>query len=243
MDVISIVIVDDHPLFRQGVADALSMETGFRVVGQASSGEEGLSLIRAYQPTVAIVDVNLPGLNGQQLTRQIVYEKLSTRVLLLTAYDDTEQRLHAMRVGAAAYCTKDVSPEDLINVIRHVVAGRYVYGGRVLTTFELQSWISSHLDGVLRPYSDPGEPYQPLSGREMEVLNHVTRGLSNKEIAVLLGISHQTVKNHVTSILRKLGVEDRTQATVYALKRGWVRLYDQDIKNQEYSDGSLETTG
>lgn len=242
MDDISIVIVDDHPLFRQGVADALSMEMGFRVVGQASSGEEGLSLIRSYQPTVAIVDVNLPGLNGQQLTRQIVYEKLSTRVLLLTAYDDTEQRLHAMRVGAAAYCTKDISPEDLISVIRYVAAGRFVYGGRVLTSFELQRYVSAHLDGVMRSYSDPGEPYQPLTGREMEVLTQVTKGLSNKEIAVQLGISHQTVKNHVTSILRKLGVEDRTQATVYALKRGWVRLYEQDIENQEYNDGSLETT-
>ncbi len=243
MDEISVVIVDDHPLFRQGVADALSMEPDFRVVAQAASGEDGLRLIRTHRPLVAIIDVNLPGLNGQQLTRQIVFEKLPTRVLLLTAYDDMEQRIHAMRVGAAGYCTKDVRPEDLIAILRHIIAGEFVFGERVYQRSDIQRYISSYTDEALRPYSDPGEPYQPLSAREMEVLVYVTKGLSNKEIALMLGISHQTVKNHVTAILRKLGVEDRTQATVYALRRGWVRLYETDVENQERSDGSLETAG
>jgi DNA-binding NarL/FixJ family response regulator len=92
----------------------------------------------------------------------------------------------------------------------------------------LDRWLDQRIDSPNRAFSDPGEPFDPLSKREMEVLECVTQGLSNKEIAVSLGISHQTVKNHVTAILRKLGVDDRTQAAVYALRRGWVRLYDRN---------------
>lgn len=233
MNEITIVIVDDHPLFRQGVADTLSLEPDLNIVGQAIDGESGLDLIRGHLPIVAVVDVNLPGLNGQQVTRQIVLERLHTRVVLLTAYDDLQQKIHAMRVGAAAYCTKDIQPEELVKIIRSVAAGRYVVGDMTLDAPGLERWLSSHTEGAGRAYSDPGEPYQPLSTREMEVLACVTRGLSNKEIATQLGISHQTVKNHVTAVLRKLGVEDRTQATIYALKRGWVRLHDTDMPIEE----------
>jgi two-component system, NarL family, response regulator DegU len=233
METISVIIVDDHPLFRQGVADTLSLETDFQIIGQAETGEEGLALIRAKLPTVAVIDVNLPGLNGQQLTRQVVGEKIPTRVLLLTAYDDAEQRIHAMRVGAAAYCTKDIKPEKLVDIIRQIANGKYVVGENVIEGTDVDRWISMHIDGAIRHYSDPGEPYIPLSAREMEVLTYVTKGLSNKEIAFYLGISHQTVKNHVTAILRKLGVDDRTQATVYALRRGWVRLNDLELEKQE----------
>jgi DNA-binding NarL/FixJ family response regulator len=230
---ISIVIIDDHPLFRQGVADALTLEPDLKVVGQAIDGEAGLNLIRETLPLVAIVDVNLPGLNGQQVTRQVVTERLPTRVILLTAYDDMQQKIHSMRVGSAAYCTKDILPEDLVKVIRAVAAGKYVVSDQVLDISGLDRWLSVHTETAGRAYSDPGEPYQPLSNREMEVLACVTRGLSNKEIANQLGISHQTVKNHVTAVLRKLGVEDRTQATIYALKRGWVRLYDDGSPSEE----------
>jgi DNA-binding NarL/FixJ family response regulator len=233
MDNISVVIVDDHPLFRQGVADALSFETDIQIVGQAETGDQGLELIRGFFPTVAVIDVNLPGMNGQQLTRQLVGEKIPTRILLLTAYDDVEQQIHAMRVGAAAYCTKDIKPEKLVAIIRQIANGKYVVGEIVIERRDIESWIASHIGSAMRSYSDPGEPYLPLSAREMEVLNLVTRGLSNKEIARSLGISHQTVKNHVTAILRKLGVEDRTQATVYALKRGWVRLHASELGLQE----------
>ncbi|HEX9029410.1 MAG TPA: response regulator transcription factor [Anaerolineales bacterium] len=233
MSEITIVIIDDHPLFRQGVADALSLEPHLWVVGQASNGEEGLDLIRKILPQVAIVDVNLPGINGQQLTHQVVLEKLTTRVILLTAYDDAEQKIHAMRVGAAAYCTKDVQPEKLVEIIQAVAAGEYVLDEQKVDAHTMEQWLDSQTEGALRLYSDPGEPFQPLSSREMEVLTHVTRGLSNKEIATLLGISHQTVKNHVTAILRKLGVEDRTQAAIYALRRGWVRLHEQNTETPE----------
>jgi DNA-binding NarL/FixJ family response regulator len=233
MNKITIIVVDDHPLFRQGVADSLSLEPDLEVVAQATNGEEALNIIRSTQPIVAVVDVNLPGMNGQQVTRQLALEKLSTRVVLLTAYDDEQQRIHAMTVGAAAYCTKDVLPDELIHTIRTVASGGYVVGGQVLDSASMDRWLSAHTEGAVRPYSDPGEPFQPLSTREMEVLAYVTHGKSNKEIANLLGISHQTVKNHVTAILRKLGVEDRTQAAIYALKRGWVRLHTQENESQE----------
>ena len=232
MDTIRIVVVDDHPLFRQGVVDTISLESDFVVVGEATSGEEALDLIRNLTPDVAIVDVNLPGINGQQVTQHVVNEKLTTRIVLLTAYDDSEQKLHAMKVGAAAYCVKDVQPETLAQNIREVFKGNYVIGERVLDKEELEQWLEPESEALHSFYSELGDPYEPLSKREMEVLGELTKGMSNKEIASELGISHQTVKNHVTSILRKLGVEDRTQATLYALRRGWVRLQDDDKEIQ-----------
>ncbi len=233
MNKITIIVVDDHPLFRQGVVDSFSLEPDLSVIAQASDGEEGMKLIREQQPQIAVVDVNLPGLNGQQVVRQIIADKLPTRVILLTAYGDAEQVMHAMRGGAAAFCTKDVQPEYLVQVVRQVAEGKFIVGRQVLDPVILERWLDEQLEGVQRPYSDPGEPYYPLSSREMEVLTNVTKGMSNKEIARSMGISHQTVKNHVTSILRKLGVEDRTQAAIYALRRGWVRLNQPNSEIQE----------
>jgi DNA-binding NarL/FixJ family response regulator len=232
MDLIRIVVVDDHPLFRQGVLDTLSLEPDFEVVGQAKDGEEALQVIHQVNPDVAIVDVNLPVLNGQQVTQQLVNEKSPTRIMLLTAYDDAEQKLHAMKVGAAGYCVKDVQPEVLAQNVREIVKGNYVIGSEVMDEEQLKIWMTPDSDDGSSFYREFGEPYEPLSKREMEVLGELTKGMSNKEIATSLGISHQTVKNHVTSILRKLDVDDRTQATLYALKRGWVRLQDDDKEIQ-----------
>jgi DNA-binding NarL/FixJ family response regulator len=233
MKEITLLIVDDHPLFRQGVSDALALEEGFRVVGQAADGKHALELIRDLDPDIAVLDVNLPEMNGQQITHQVTQERLRTRILLLTGYDDVEQAIHAAHAGAAAYCAKDIQPQNLISIIREVANGKYVIGENVFTRRELDNWLESQLEGARRSYSEPGSPFHPLSDREMEVLSCVVRGMSNKEIAGLLGISHQTVKNHVTSILRKFGVEDRTQAVVYALKRGWVNLQDTDVNKPQ----------
>jgi DNA-binding NarL/FixJ family response regulator len=224
MKEITIIVVDDHPLFRQGVVNILSLESGFKVVGQAENGTKALSLIRALRPAIAVVDVNMPGTNGQQVTRKVVQEKLPTRIVLLTAYDDHEQIIHAAWAGAAAYCAKDIDPGQLVAAIKEVVNGRFVIQGRIFTRKEFDDWLKEEMEKARHLYSEPGSPFHPLSDREMEVLTCVVKGLSNKEIASSLGISHQTVKNHVTSILRKFGVEDRTQAVVYALKRGWVDL-------------------
>ena len=160
-------------------------------------------------------------------------EKLPTRVVLVTAYDDREQVIHAAQGGASALCAKDVRPEDLIQIIRRVMKGKYIFGGKEYDRVGLERWLIAMREGDMRLYGEPDEIYYPLSGREMEVLNYLTKGLSNKEIAVALGISHQTIKNHVTSILRKLGVEDRTQAAVYALRKGWVRIESKGSQAQE----------
>jgi DNA-binding NarL/FixJ family response regulator len=226
MNQITLLVVDDHPLFRQGVVDALSLEPDMNVIGQCANGEEALHLIRVLRPMVAVLDVNLPGINGQQITHQVTQEKLPTRILLMTGYDDVEQAIHAILAGAAAYCAKDLEPQLLPRMIREVVNGKYVIGGQIFTSQELEEWVEEQLAGARHSYSQPGSPFHPLSEREMQVLAYVVRGLSNKEIAAMLGISHQTVKNHVTAILRKFGVEDRTQAVVYALKHGWVQLRD-----------------
>lgn len=222
---ITIIVIDDHPLLRQGLIDSLSLERDFQVVGQAGSGEAGIELIRRVQPQVAVVDINLPEMNGQQVARLIATEKLPTRVILLTAYDDVLQKIQGLTAGAAAYCTKDIQPELLIEVVRSVAGGKFVVDGTEYDTQGITEWLRLHMDRSVSidPYS--GDLQEPLSTREMEILVCVARGLSNKEIATYLGISHQTVKNHVTAVLRKLGVEDRTQATIYALQHGWVRLH------------------
>ena len=112
MNKLKVVIVDDHPLFRQGVVDTISLEQDFDILGEASNGNDALSLIRGTEPQVVILDVNLPGMNGLQVTRSIRNENLSSRVVLVTAYDDIEQVVHAMRSGASAYCPKDIRPEE-----------------------------------------------------------------------------------------------------------------------------------
>ncbi|MDX1377231.1 MAG: response regulator transcription factor [Anaerolineales bacterium] len=233
MKEITLIVADDHPLFRQGVVDALSLEKDFDVLAQASDGEEAIDQIRSMKPVVAVLDVNMPGKNGQQVTHQVASENLPTRVVLLTGYDDIEQAIHAVLAGAAGYCAKEIEPDVLARTIRSVAEGKYAIAGNVFTRRELDAWIDEQMEGARRSYSEPGAPFHPLSDREMEVLSCVVRGMSNKEIANLLGISHQTVKNHVTSILRKFSVEDRTQAVVYALQRGWVKLQDTEIKSQE----------
>lgn len=225
MDKITILIVDDHPLFRQGLRNVLAGEADFDVVGEGGNGTEGLELIRKLKPRVTLLDINLPEMNGLQVVRQVQTERISTSIVMLTAYHDLEQELHAFRAGGHAYCPKDVTPRHLIQVVRWVSQGHYVVNDRVYDREGLRTWLEEGVEKAGRPYiNDTREAFSPLSPREMEILQCVTRGMSNKEIAYSLGISHQTVKNHMTAILQKLDVEDRTQAAVYALKHGWVRL-------------------
>ena len=229
---ITVIVIDDHPIFAQGVVNALNLEPGIAVLDIKSDGEDGIEAIRELKPQVAIVDVNLPGLNGQQITARVVKEKLPTKIVLLTAYDDIEQRVHAIRAGAFGYCTKDVEPEKLADIIRRIVDGNYILGEKEFNPETIKNWLDDQPAGNAHYYSSR-EANQPLSPREMEVLLEMSKGYSNKEIALELSISRQTVKNHVTSIFRKLQVDDRTQAVLYAVRHGWVRLYDQDIKAEE----------
>jgi DNA-binding NarL/FixJ family response regulator len=225
MDRIRILVVDDHPLFRQGLRDVLRSESDIDVVGEAANGEEAVAMTQALTPDAVILDINLPDQNGLQVTRQLKALHSSAAVVLLTAYDDSEQILHAFRAGGSAYCPKDVTPAHLVQILRQVVQGHFVVGDQIFDQEGLQNWLGRNVEKAGRSHVDETrESFSPLSPREMEILQQVTRGLSNKEIAASLGISHQTVKNHMTAILNKLDVEDRTQAAVFALKRGWVRL-------------------
>jgi two-component system response regulator DegU len=221
---ITLLIVDDHPVFRQGLRNVFATEDDIQVLAEGASGEQALHLVHVLEPDVLLLDINLPGINGLQVTSRLKAEHLPTAIVLLTAYDDMEQVLHAMRSGGAAYCPKDIEPELLVDVVRKVAQGYYVVGKHVFDAEGLKNWLDAGVEAATGPYMvDPNEHFVPLSPREMEILQFVTQGKSNKEIAQSLGISHQTVKNHMTSILKKLDVRDRTQAAVYALRRGWVR--------------------
>lgn len=227
MESLRVLIVDDHPVFRQGVRDVLETESGLTVIGEAADGEVALRLARELQPDVILMDINLPNMNGLQVTRHLKAERDNAKIIMLTGYDNEEQVYHAIRAGASAYCPKDIMPEKLVKTIYTAVDGYYVVGDEVLSAAGVELWLDDKLGSVAERIGiDPDEVFVPLSPREMEILTLVTKGMSNKEIAYQLGISHQTVKNHMTSILRKLDVEDRTQAAVYALGRGWVRLED-----------------
>lgn len=224
MDLNRVMIVDDHPLFRQGLRDVLETDPQLEVVGEAASGELAIDLAEEIEPNVILMDINLPDLNGLQVTRKIKSRNPSIGVVIVTGYDDAEQAFHAIRAGASAYCPKDVTPERLIKTINAVSNGMYVVEERTMSQEEVTRWLEEKIGKIGPIITDVEDSFVPLSPREMEILEYVTHGRSNKEIAYALGISHQTVKNHMTAILRKLQVEDRTQAAVYALSRGWVRL-------------------
>jgi DNA-binding NarL/FixJ family response regulator len=225
MDQIKLLIVDDHPLFRQGLVDVLETDPGLRVVAQAADGEVAVGHALQHRPDIILMDVNLPNANGLRVTREILSELPQTKIIILTGYDDAEQVFHALRLGAAAYCSKDIPPEGLLNTVYAVYNGGFVVHGQVMTYEEVVEWVQQRVGRYNYPSDEQtAEVYTPLSPREMEILEMVTRGASNKEIASQLRISQQTVKNHMTAILRKLHVDDRTQAAVYALRHGWVRL-------------------
>lgn len=227
MDQTRVLIVDDHPVFRQGICDVVETDPNISVVGQAADGEIAMELAVELDPDVILMDINLPTINGLQVTRKVKSQMPETKVVVLTGYDDAEQVFHALRAGASAYCPKDITPESLIKTIHAARDGMFVVGEKNMTHEEVVQWIEEKVGRLTgTSFEDSEELFVPLSPREMEILEYVTRGLSNKEIAFKLGISHQTVKNHMTAILRKLRVDDRTQAAVYALRRGWVRLED-----------------
>lgn len=222
---ITVMIVDDHPLFRSGLQAALDLEDDIEIIGISEDGEQALDQIAQLRPKVVLLDVNLPGINGLQVARQVQSEYQDIAVVILTAHHDNEQVIHALRSGASAYRPKDVEAQELVRTIRDVAAGYYLAEKKRMTQDERDIWLEAQIDESTGPYTIDSEGhYIPLSPREMEILEHVTLGMINKEIASKLGISQQTVKNHMTSILKKLNVKDRTQAAVTALRRGWVRI-------------------
>jgi len=227
---VKLLIVDDHPLFRQGVRAALSVHDDITVVAEASSGEEALQWIESappnQEPNAVLVDLNLPGMSGLELTRQLRHSYPNVGVVMLSIYESDDQAFNALRAGAAAYRSKDINPKDLADVLRRVARGEYVINDVVLDEPKVASRVLSQFRNLPQDVSalpDADFPlFTPLSDREIEVLERIAAGGSNREIAETLGISTQTVKNHISSILRKLSLNDRTQAVLYALRRGWI---------------------
>jgi DNA-binding NarL/FixJ family response regulator len=225
---ISVMLVDDHPLFRQGLRRVIEAEDDMEVIIEVGDGEEALRLAKKMVPDVIMMDVNIPTMNGLQVTRSLKTSLPNIGVIMLTAYHDDEQIFHAIKAGAGAYYPKDVTPRKLIEAIRQVSQGNYVIDDNVLAKSQVASWLLKQFEQISSFGGSPDEMFVPLSPREMEILQLIARGYSNKEVAHELGISRQTVKNHMTSILRKLSVNDRTQAALYALRRGWIRLQDTE---------------
>lgn len=234
---IKLLIVDDHPLFRQGVRWALASEDDISIMGEAASAEaaiEWLDRVGSNQePNVMLVDLNLPGINGLELTRQVRRQYPSIGVVMLSMHESDEQAFNALRAGAAAYRSKDVKPQALVEILRRVARGEYVINDVVLEEPRVASRVLTQFRSLPQAVSASPEAdfpiFTPLSDREIEVLERIAAGGSNKEIADSLGISTQTVKNHISSILRKLSLNDRTQAVLFALRRGWIET-PTDIK-------------
>lgn len=227
---VKLLIVDDHPLFRQGVRSALTIYEDMMIVAESSSGEDAMSWLMSVppnqEPNVVLVDLNLPGMSGLEVTRQLRHQYPSVGVVMLSVYESDEQAFNALQAGAAAYRSKDINPKDLVDILRRVARGEYVINDVVLEEPKVASRLLSQFRNLPQDIAAaPDEDFPlftPLSDREIEVLERIAAGGSNKEIADTLGISTQTVKNHISSILRKLSLNDRTQAVLYALRRGWI---------------------
>jgi len=209
---IRVLICDDQDVVREGLRAILKAAKGIEVVGEASDGWEALEAARKLSPDVVLMDLKMPGVNGVQATRQIREQLPAVRVLVLTTYDADEWVFDAIRAGASGYLLKDTPREGLVEAIHGTAAGR------THAAPEVSAKLFAHVANQSAPPSSTLTA--ELSDRELEVLRHLARGLSNAEIARQLFLSEGTVRNYMTSIFEKLGVEDRTQAALVALRHG-----------------------
>jgi two-component system, NarL family, response regulator LiaR len=213
MDTISVLLVDDHRVVRQGLRDFLELQDDIEVVGEAASGEEGVRIAQELLPDIVLMDLVLPGIDGVEATRRVKIGSPSSRIIVLTSFADDAKVFPAIKAGAISYLLKDVQPEELARAIRAAQRGEAV----------LHSEVASKL---MQEFSTPrqaNDAVEQLTDREMDVLRLIAKGKSNKEIADALIISEKTVKTHVSNILSKLHLADRTQAAIYALRQ---RLVD-----------------
>jgi len=203
---IRILCVDDHPLLRTGLMATIQTQPDMRVIDEAGDGKEAVELFRRHRPDITLMDLRLPVMNGLEATQAICKEFPDARIIALTTYEGDEDVYRALRAGARAYLLKDLLRKELIDAIRTVHSGKRF----------LSPAAASRLAGRMTEAE--------LTAREQEILEHIVKGLSNKEIASALAIAEGTVRIHVSNLLSKLGVHDRTQAAVAAIQRGIVHL-------------------
>jgi DNA-binding NarL/FixJ family response regulator len=216
----SVLLADDQELMRMGFRMVIDSQPDLSVVGEAGDGAEAIAAVARLRPTVALMDVRMPVMDGVEATRRIVESGAATRIIILTTFDLDEYVYAALRAGASGFLLKDAQPADLLSAIRAVAAGEAVVAPRV-TRRLLESYVH-HLpaSGVADPAS--GERLAQLTARELEVLELVARGLSNAEIAENFVLSEATVKTHVGRILAKLELRDRVQIVVFAYENGLI---------------------
>jgi len=231
---VRIVIADDHQLFREGVKRIINMEDDMEVIGECGDGIQVIELCNQITPDIVLMDINMPLENGVVATERLKLIFPDIKVIILSIHDDESYVFETLRKGASGYLLKDMEAESLINAIRSVVAGHAYIHPKVTGKLINQLRRMTYLDdvGVVgsgQGVKDAGLKYihnanSPLTKREAEVLRLMAEGKSNKLIGEFLYISEKTVKNHVSSILQKMEVDDRTQAVIIAIKNGWVTL-------------------
>jgi DNA-binding NarL/FixJ family response regulator len=219
----TIVLVHAHELYRQGLRHNFTADPEFRISGEASNGQQAIQIVDNTDPDMVVLSMELPGVNGLEVARALKRTHPHVGIVLLSAAMDGQQVVKAIRAGVAAYLPRNISWEKLVRALNQVRRGEYPINELVLSLPDVASQVLAAFRQMAAD-EDTQSIYSPLSPRELQVLELVAAGRTNKEIAAQLDISNQTVKNHVSSILRKLAVNDRTQAVVYAMRRGWIKV-------------------
>jgi DNA-binding NarL/FixJ family response regulator len=220
MNKIKVLIVDDHAIVRQGLRTFIDLQDDMQVVGEGVNGAEAIELARQLQPDIVLLDLVMPQMSGVEATSRIIEGSPKSRVLILTSFGEDDKVFPAIRAGAQGYLLKDIHPNDLVQAVREAYQGQVQLHPDIAK--KLMSAVAGTSSQETRPIGDqaasPG--LDALTEREREVLHLIAQGLNNREIAGRMIISEKTVKTHVSSILSKLGLEDRTQAAIWALKHG-----------------------
>ncbi|MEJ9281837.1 MULTISPECIES: response regulator transcription factor [Ureibacillus] len=220
-----IIIIDDHQLFREGVKRILEFEESFEVVAEGDDGSDIISLYRDYLPDVVLMDINMPGKNGVDATKELIQEFPDAKVIMLSIHDDESYVTHALKSGAFGYMLKEMDADEIVEAIKVVANGGSYLHPKVTKNLVAEfRRLSEHENKGNFHQTEIRRPFHLLTKRECEVLQLLTDGQSNRAIGETLFISEKTVKNHVSSILQKMNVNDRTQAVVTAIKNGWVEV-------------------
>lgn len=216
---IKLVLADDHAVVRSGTRELLEQQPDLKIVGEASNGEEAIQLAQKLQPDVMVMDVRMPKMSGVEATRRIKAEHPNVRILVLTAHDDDEYVFALLQAGANGYLLKTAEIDELVRAIRTVAAGQSALAPEVAGKVMAQFSSGKGSPDVL---SDTQAQFDGLTARELSILELVAKGMSNKQIGKQLFISDRTVQAHLSNIFSKLGVNSRTEAVMYAVRRGWL---------------------